>query len=187
MSVEQSAYTVILKQGKFELREYEPCVFASVHVEGAYSRALVEGFRVLSDYIFGNNTVRNADVSGRLVTHAIPKSEKIAMTAPVTATADSTRQYIISFIMPNNYSVITLPKPNSPRILFTQVGKRTVASIRFSWYLTGKRGLQKADELKQWLVSLGKTDSGKVIFAQYNPPWIPGFFRRNEVWIESGV
>ena len=65
--VETPAYEVIKSQGKIEIRQFEPMIIAEVQVQGERTDAISKGFRLLADYIFGNNTTR----------------QNIAMTAPV--------------------------------------------------------------------------------------------------------
>ena len=66
--VEQPSYTVVESLGDFELRDYPPLIVAEVKVPGERKQAINAGFRMIANYIFGNNAPR----------------EKIAMTAPVT-------------------------------------------------------------------------------------------------------
>jgi hypothetical protein len=44
--------------------------------------------------------------------------------------------------------------------------------------------MRKAQELETWLNESKYSKKGSFVFAQYNPPWIPGIFRRNEVLTE---
>jgi len=55
------------------------------------------------------------------------------------------------------------------------------AVIRFSGYLNERLLERKIDELRHWLRNEGITPKSEFISAQYNPPWIPGLCRRNEM------
>lgn len=44
-----------LKKDAFEIREYQPKLIAQVLVNGTFDSASSKGFRLLADFIFGNN------------------------------------------------------------------------------------------------------------------------------------
>ena len=56
MATEEAKYSLIEKDGAFEVRAYESKIIAEIMVEGDMSDATSAGFRLLADYIFGNNT-----------------------------------------------------------------------------------------------------------------------------------
>lgn len=66
-NVETPDYAVSSKSGNLEIREYGPTIVAEATVEGDRDTAIQRGFRIIADYIFGNNL----------------SSTKVAMTAPV--------------------------------------------------------------------------------------------------------
>ncbi|MCF8016864.1 MAG: heme-binding protein, partial [Chromatiaceae bacterium] len=68
MATEEPAYEVVREGPGFELRRYQPQLLAETKVQGRFDKVGGEAFRILADYIFGNNQA----------------AEKIAMTAPVT-------------------------------------------------------------------------------------------------------
>jgi len=111
------------------------------------------------------------------------KSEKIEMTTPVAAVQSGDNTYTISFMMPVKYSLETLPEPVSEGIRFKEVPAQQVAVIRFSGTLDENVAARKQDELGAWLEGNGLTPRGNFASAQYNPPWIPGFARKNEVMV----
>jgi hypothetical protein len=43
---------------------------------------------------------------------------------------------------------------------------------------------KKMAELKEWLDKNNMMMKSNFIMAQYNPPWIPGFMRKNEIIVE---
>ena len=53
--VETPSYKVIQSKGKIEIREFDPMVIAEVQVVGRRKDAISSGFKLLADYIFGNN------------------------------------------------------------------------------------------------------------------------------------
>ena len=40
------------------------------------------------------------------------------------------------------------------------------------------------EELKQWIDEQGYVIIGNLQLARYNPPFIPGFLKHNELWFE---
>ena len=107
------------------------------------------------------------------------------MTAPVTLSpVEEDKKYIIAFTMPSKYNLETLPDPANKDISFRKVPKHKVAALRFSGNLNGKLAMRKVNELEIWLDENKYSKMSSFIFAQYNPPWIPGVFRRNEVLVK---
>ena len=56
-NVEKPDYKVIQTEQNIEIRQYEPMIIAEVEVDGKREDAIREGFRLIADNIFGNNTV----------------------------------------------------------------------------------------------------------------------------------
>ncbi len=55
MATEEPKYELIEKSGDYELRQYHPMLIAEVLVDGNMDQASSKGFRLIADYIFGNN------------------------------------------------------------------------------------------------------------------------------------
>jgi hypothetical protein len=168
MAIEKPKYTVLKKDRGFEIREYDAQFLAQVDGSGTWNEALNRGFRILADYIFGGNET----------------GAKIAMTAPVTTTRSGKDSYRISFMMPRKYTIDKLPEPNSGEIEFVELEKHRAAVLKFSGYLNEELLGKKIDELKNWLGKEKLTRESEFISAQYNPPWTPGFFRKNEIIVK---
>jgi len=185
MAIESPRYQTVHKDNKFEIREYEEYILAEVEIDGDFSSALQKGFRVLADYIFGGNTSKAHIKMTVPVTQQAAGSEKIEMTAPVTSSpVEEGKKYIIAFTMPSKYTLETLPDPANKTISFRKVAKHRVAALRFSGNLNSKLATRKVKEMETWLHENKYSKKSGFIFAQYNPPWIPGLFRRNEVLAE---
>lgn len=182
MPIESPRYETVQKENKFEIREYEDYILAEVEIDGDFSSALQKGFRVLADYIFGGNTSKARISMTVPVTEQAVASEKIEMTAPVTSSpVEEGKKYLIAFTMPSKYTLESLPEPANKTISFRRVAKHRVALLRFSGNLNSKLAIRKAKELETWLNENKYPKKTGFAFAQYNPPWIPGIFRRNEV------
>ena len=181
--VGQAEYSVIKKSKDYEIREYPSHIIAQTTVEGSYREAMNMGFRIIAGYIFGGNTKKESIAMTAPVKEQKFVSEKIAMTAPVE-TQRSGHGVVMRFMMPSQYTVETLPKPNDPRVLIRQVPGRTMAAIRFSGRWGEERFEERTEELLTWLQERHILVVGTPVVARYNPPWTPGFLRRNEVLVE---
>lgn len=182
-SIKGPTYTVTQNTAKYEVRVYEAYITADVRVSGTQQEALYAGFRILADYIFGNNISMTAPVSEKRV------SQKLSMTVPVSLTKAPTEENtfsserIVSFVMPESYTLQTLPKPNNSRITFTEHPKRTVAVLSFGWFASESRVTKKEAELLFELAQKGVEIDGEVSYATYNPPLTPPWLARFEVMV----
>lgn len=184
MAIEEPKYTVLEKEKSFELRAYAPKIIAETLVSGDLDDASSTGFRRIADYIFGNNTSVSGETEKMSMTAPVTMeaSEKISMTAPVTM-EEADGQWRMHFVMPSQYTLETLPKPNNPAISLREMPSQHYAVIRFSWFAGEEKVAKKAAELLAWMKSKNITPTGKAELARYNPPWTPPFLRRNEVMI----
>ena len=179
--VEQPKYVVVESEQSIEIRDYPAMIVAEANVTGARDKAIGEGFRIIAEYIFGNN------LSSKKVAMTAPvtqqASEKIAMTAPVTQQGGGD-SWQVRFIMPANYTMETLPKPKNSAVQLKEVASKRFAVIRFSG-LAGEESLKRQTALLTKFVSARKlTAVSAPTYAFYNPPWTLPFLRRNEVMIE---
>ena len=165
MAVGKAAYRVDEKDGSFEIRTYEPMVLAvsrEIDLRG-YS-----GFNVLFNYISGNNQ----------------DSKKISMTAPVLNKLDE-QDLTTAFVMPPAYKhPDELPQPADPDLELREIPTRRVAAIIFSGNTSRRLISQKQAELLEWIKGRHLTSVGPIDLARYNPPFLPGFVKRNEILIE---
>ena len=180
MSIESPKYKVVERDNKFEIRDYSKYIAAEVDVEAGYNDALNTGFGILAGYIFGGNSARASIAMTAPVTE---KSEKIPMTKPVSAYHKQGQVYTISFSMPRKYSLDTLPQPNDANIRLREVPAARVAALRFSGSLNERLVTKKTSELTEWLKQKNLHPKSTAASCQYNPPWIPGPFRTNEVMV----
>jgi len=173
-------YSVIRKDGTIELRQYPAYIKAEVEIkDSSYREAIYKGFRVLADYIYGNNLGnKNIEMTSPV---QVSEGEKIAMTKPVTISGDGT--YSVAFIMPSEYTMATLPQPKNPAISLSKVEPKIMASISFSGFYRAGQVEQAKERLKVWLDKSKIESEGAFIAAGYNPPWVPWFLTRNEVMI----
>ncbi len=185
MAVEEPAFTTVMKDGKFEVRDYPALMVAEVTVTGKQKEAANKGFRLLASYIFGGNTRRESIAMTAPVAQQ-PTNEKIAMTAPVTQTKEG-ETWMVRFTMPSEYTLDALPKPDDPKVQLRALPPERLAVLQFS----GLAGSGDVEAKSNELIALTKTHNlraiGNVSLAQYNPPWTLWFMRRNEVMVPVEV
>ena len=187
--IEEPAYTLLSQSGEVELRRYAPTIEAQVTVQAPYESAWTDGFRVLASYIFG------ANLPGRSIAMTAPVALQpaardgtpIAMTTPVALTPAGKDVWTIAFTMPAEWSLDTLPAPKDPRVRLVPRPARTWAVLRFGGRLSQSTADARTAELQSAVRAAGWSAAGPPVLAQYNPPWIPGWFRRNEVLLPVDV
>ncbi len=184
MAIERARYTVMEKEGKFELRQYDPQIVAETIVEGDFDEVGNEGFRRLFDYISGKNRKRQS-ISMTAPVSQEAESEKISMTAPVNQVKVG-EKYRITFLMPARYTMDTLPEPLDTRVRLKEVPGQLIAALRYSGTWSRDRYEEKRIQLQASMKERNLVPAGEPIFARYNPPFMPWFLRRNEVLIPVG-
>lgn len=181
--VEEPSFTTAFRDGDFELRRYGPRVVAETKVSGEWSEAGNEGFRRLFGYISGKNhggakIAMTAPVGQQ---RSSPASEKIAMTAPVGQRRDG-GEWVVSFTMPESSTLETLPRPADARITLREIAPVEVVVVRFSGRWTVENMDEQTAAVRAWAASrrIAISDASEV--ARYDPPFMPWFMRRNEIW-----
>jgi effector-binding domain-containing protein len=179
--VREPEYSVISKNIDYEIREYEQYIEARVTVGGEYREAMSAGFRVLAGYIFGGNTSKQSIAMTAPVSEQT--SQSIAMTAPVSETIVRDGSRVVSFVMPKDYTLATLPTPNDSRIEIVVVPAHKSAVLRYSGNNSSDRIAEKKATLLGFLKRDGIVIAGSPRSAGYNPPTTPPFMKRNEILV----
>jgi hypothetical protein len=184
MAIEEPQYKVLKDYGDgIELRQYNGILIAETEVAAANAdEAGNLAFKRLGGYIFGGNQKKQSIAMTAPVSQA--KSEKIAMTAPVSQRQAEDGKWLVSFVMPEKYTLETLPIPDDKSVYFKEVPARKVLAIRFSGRWTDENFAEHENLLMASVKSNQLKAIGEPWTARYNPPFMPGFMRRNEVMIE---
>lgn len=183
---EHAHYDVVESRDAFEIRRYAPRVVAEVTVIAQDGKAATsKGFRVLADYIFGNNIASDKVAMTTPVDRQQRASQKIAMTTPVDRSGQD-GSWTVRFTMPSEYSLSELPRPNDARVQLREVAAASFAAVRFRGQLDERQVTERMAELQRAVVAAGLQAAAdrEPVFAQYDPPWTPNFLRRNEVMVE---
>lgn len=166
MALDEPDYAVIETIGEqMEIREYPAFTVATVSVDADMKSAGNQGFRLLADYIFGNNQ----------------SDEKIAMTAPVFQTRIAEDAQKVSFYL--THSVDEAPTPVNERVEI-ESSAMTVAVIRYKGGWSMEKYNDHLNALADQLEAVGKWRiAGEPIWARYDPPFKPAWWRTNEVML----
>jgi hypothetical protein len=181
-AIEEPAYRVVLEDGAFELRDYATQIVAETVVEGPMEDASSRAFRTLFRYIDGANTTRDKIEMTAPVTQA-KRSQKIAMTAPVGQQAAPAGGWAVTFAMPAEYTMDTLPRPTDPKVRIREIPAYRAAVIRYSGTWSESKFRKHLAELEDWMASQRFEAAGGPVWARYNAPFTPWFLRRNEILI----
>lgn len=206
MAVEEPRFELLAKDGDHELRRYGAVIVAETLVAGDREAATTQGFKQIADYIFGNNRAVGPPPQGT----ETPASQKIAMTAPVLAEpgggsqkiamtapvmaepvgdaaqaslADATR-WRIHFVMPHQYTLSSLPRPNNAAVQLRELPPTVFAVVSYSGLNSTARVQEKTEDLLRWMAAKNLQPLGAAQLARYDPPWTLPMWRRNEVQIE---
>ena len=181
MAIEKAKYTVLEKEDGFEIRQYDPQIVAETFVDGDLEEVGNEGFRRLYAYISGENTKKQSiSMTAPVVQQA--GSEKISMTAPVKQEKVD-NQWRITFLMPAEYTLETLPEPDDARVKLAQEPGRIMAAVKYSGTWSEEGYEENKALLEEYIQKRGLTKTGAPVWARYDPPFMPWFLRRNEVLI----
>jgi hypothetical protein len=178
---EEAKYSVVLNEGDLELRRYEAQIVAETIVEGDFDELGNEAFRRLFGYISGKNR-KNEPIPMTAPVSQESEGEKIPMTAPVNQERSGDR-WSITFLMPSDYTMQTLPEPVDERVHIREVSERLMAAITYSGTWSRKRYELHKEKLLAWMRDRKFEQAGEPVYARYNPPFTLWFMRRNEVLI----
>lgn len=161
-------YQVIAKHDEYELRAYAPFLCVEVESGGEWLQAGNRAFQPLVGYISGNNDER----------------KKYAMTAPVFQTGPESQRstHTVAFVLPVDAGE-AVPESNDSRVRVVRHEGGKYAAIAFRGLWSEKLFMAKVSHLTEQLNEDGITISGPAITARYDPPWKPGFARRNEILV----
>lgn len=161
---ETQPYRVVKQEKEFEIRFYPAATMATVtSAAKSYKELANPGFRRLASYIFGGNEA----------------NQSIAMTSPVHMDINDSLSSM-SFVMPAEYTLATLPKPKDATVILQTSPAEYVAAIRFGGYASDSDIKEYTAKLATALKSHGIQFHGNFRFLGYNAPF-EVFGRRNEV------
>jgi len=163
---ETARHDVVAREGKFELRDYPATRLASTRMPLGED----SGFMRLFRFISGANE----------------RGEKIAMTTPVfmeRGVGDG--QDTMAFVLPE--AMTNAPRPSSADVTLGSMEGGRFAVHRFAAGRPDAAVEAGAERrLREWMAGRRLGAEGRAMFAYFDPPWIPRWFRRNEVMLRVG-
>jgi hypothetical protein len=164
---ESAEYEVLESDGRIEIREYPDLMLAST--EAAFDAQGNDGsFSRLFRYISGANEA----------------NQKIAMTTPVFMEGQGeASKGKMGFVVPKEVAAAGIPAPKGAQVEIRKRQGGRFAVIRFNGKLSPKLAQNQEAKLREWMATKGIEGVGAAESAGYDAPYIPGFFRRNEVLI----
>jgi hypothetical protein len=165
---EQQKYRVLKRLDDLEIRKYEPCVLMQVSVTGDFMMAGSVAFRPLVNFISGSNQT----------------GQKIAMTAPVIQESPSEREHLVSFVLPAGMKADEVPVPTDSRVEMVPTPAHFAAARKFGGGWSEGRFAKEGELLVNAVKAAGLKSIGDIYLARFDPPWKPGFLKRNEVIIK---
>ncbi len=164
--IETPKYKVIQQYDDFEVRQYGSMILAQTEIKNnSFDKSSRSGFQTVAGYIFGGND----------------ENKKIAMTAPVIM--DLGEETKMSFVMPQEHSIESLPEPKSDQVELLKVAPKQYAVLTFHGYANDTKIAKYSKKLIKSIRGEGLKTRGNVQFMGYNAPW-QVFGRKNEVAIE---
>jgi hypothetical protein len=158
-------FKVLRTEGDFEIREYPSLtiVETSMAADGGNG-----SFMRLFHFIGGRNEGKT----------------KIAMTAPVLIAGPETNR-TMAFIMPVTLAANQVPHPADAALTVDHFVGGTFAVMRYSGGQNNARETEALAKLQAWMVAQKLTPIGGPAYGYFDPPWIPTFWRHNEVMLRT--
>ena len=188
--VKEPPYSVQSQAAGFELRQYPSYLVAQVSVQADFEEAGNRAFRLLFRYIDGNNRkeakiAMTAPVNQTSESEAkAEEGEKIEMTSPVNQTQTGKDTYTVQFVMPESYTMSTLPEPLDDRVILKEEPARLMAVRQYSGSWSRESYEENLAALKESLAEAGLETKGSPLWSRYDPPRTLWFLRRNEIMLE---
>jgi hypothetical protein len=173
MAYEAPEYEVLHRYEDCEIRRYDPYVVAEVEVQASFEDAGGRAFRRLAAYIGGQNESQTSFAM------TVPVEQRPATSAAMT----EGERYVIAFIVPRRFDLSSAPVPTDPDIRIRREPAQTMAAIRYSGFWSKDNYRQHERTLREALERQGWEATGAPIFARYNAPFTPWFWRRNEILV----
>jgi hypothetical protein len=164
---ESAPCQVMRASGNFELRDYPVLTV----VETLMTRT-------------GNNADGSFMRLFRFITGGNEAKQKIAMTTPVFMSGSDSNA-TMAFVLPAKLNSVEVPKPADSSLTVRELPAGRFAVMRFSGGRSAKNEAAALQQLKDWMTTQGLSVLSPPVFAYFDPPWTPGFLRRNEVMLRT--
>ena len=165
---ESAGYKVVRKSGAFEIRDYPTLTVISTPMSAATPADADGSFMRLFRFITGANEAK----------------QKIAMTTPVFMSGSDSNA-TMAFVLPAKLKADAVPKPSDAAVTVRELPAGRFAVLRFSGGQSAKHDAEALGRLRAWMQAEGLKELSPPVYAYFDPPWTPGFLRRNEVMLRT--
>jgi hypothetical protein len=100
----------------------------------------------------------------------------------VTSRADA-GGFVTGFVLPVQFDATNAPLPDDPRVVLRAVPAQQLAVRRFTGRWTEDRMARELALLREAVAQAGLRVQGDPVISRFDPPIVPFFLRRNEVWL----
>jgi len=180
-ATEEPDFNIVQQINDIEIRDYAAYTVAEVLIEGPADQAGNRAFPILAGYIFGKNKgERKMAMTAPVIQRAEPV--RMAMTAPVTQT-QTPAGTVVQFVLPKDVNLANAPEPLDSRVKLREVPSARVAVIRYSGFWSDANYSRHLASLEEALKAANLVWEGEPVYSRYDPPFMPWFLRRNEIWL----
>jgi hypothetical protein len=173
-STEEPGYRPLETDGDHQIRDYPALMVAETVVNGPRKDALKDGYRILADYLRGEEL--------EFAVPVIQDGGDPMASDPPLFDDDLEGAWRTRFVMPSGSGAEDLPEPPAG-IELVELPARKVAVVSFAGRANDRLLAEQEDRLRGWLAKRGERSNAEPEYAFYNSPMIPGPLRRNEVWL----
>lgn len=178
LAYESAPYSVVERDGPFELRRYPDVPLVSTPMTSS-DPSDRDSFMRLFRFISGDNGEKT----------------KISMTTPVFAALPSGHDGDphrergagrMSFVVPDAVARAGTPEATDAAVKAETLSSGLYATFRFNGSRNARSVRNARVRLAEWMAGRNLLAVDEPLFAGYDPPFTPPFLRRNEVLIRVG-
>jgi hypothetical protein len=179
-AAEEPPHQVVIQDGNFQIRTYGAYVVAQTYVDEPFDDAVGTGFSRLFGYISGaNQGMTEIQMTAPVI--SAPRRDTEAVAVFVEQFKNGAGGWTIGFVLPDDYTIETAPRPKNELIEIIEIPEHSVAAVRFTGSFDNEAAEKKRELLAEWLETKQQEHLNDWKMAGYNPPWTIPFLRRNEV------
>ena len=163
---ESAPYRVVRTDGPVQVRDYPALTVVETPMAAGVRDGQDGSFGRLFGFITGSNDAQ----------------QKIAMTTPVFMSGDETSP-TMAFVLPAKMGAGDVPMPADPAVAVRQLDGGRYAVLRYRGDRSADAAAEALARLQAWLQTQELRGSSSPLYGYFDPPWTPGFLRRNEVML----
>jgi hypothetical protein len=88
-------------------------------------------------------------------------------------------------VLPAKLKADAVPKPSDGSVAVRELPAGRFAVLRFSGGRSAKHDAEALGRLRAWMQAEGLKELSPPVYGYFDPPWTPGFLRRNEVMLRT--